>query len=43
VVYAKGPAGVPMVPHSWEEMVCPVTKRVFKRKVARSAPPEERG
>eukprot|EP00032_Breviata_anathema_P001730 JZ553803.1.p1 GENE.JZ553803.1~~JZ553803.1.p1 ORF type:complete len:187 (+),score=22.48 JZ553803.1:41-601(+) len=34
VIYAKGPLGVPMVPISWEEMQCPVSKAVEKRKVA---------
>eukprot|EP00877_Chromochloris_zofingiensis_P001488 jgi/Chrzof1/1133/Cz01g41130.t1 len=35
VVYAKSPAGVPMVPISWQQMQCPQTKAVEKRKVAK--------
>lgn len=29
------PAGVPMVPVSWQEMQCPQTKAVENRKVAK--------
>mmetsp|Transcript_17232 Transcript_17232/g.51757 ORF Transcript_17232/g.51757 Transcript_17232/m.51757 type:complete len:193 (-) Transcript_17232:1836-2414(-) len=37
VVYARSAgAGAPMVPTSWEEMRCPVTEAVEKRKVASS-------
>lgn len=36
VVYAKSLAGVPMVPISWQEMQCPQTKAVEKRKVAKA-------
>lgn len=35
VVHAVSSAGEPMVPRSWEEMQCPVTKQREKRKVAR--------
>lgn len=35
VVHAVSSAGEPMVPRSWEEMQCPVTKQCEKRKVAR--------
>jgi exosome complex component CSL4 len=35
VVYAKSLAGVPMIPISWQEMQCPQTKSIEKRKVAR--------
>ena len=37
VVHALGPAGVPLVPLSWQEMQCPVTRGVEARKVARAA------
>ncbi|EIE25237.1 hypothetical protein COCSUDRAFT_52805 [Coccomyxa subellipsoidea C-169] len=35
VVYAKSLNGAPMIPLSWQEMQCPVTKVVEKRKVAK--------
>ncbi|BDA41466.1 Exosome complex component CSL4 [Coccomyxa sp. Obi] len=35
VVYAKSLSGVPMIPLSWQEMQCPETKVVEKRKVAK--------
>ena len=35
VVYAESVAGVPMVPVSWDRMVCPKTRVVEKRKVAK--------
>lgn len=35
VVYAKSLAGHPMVPLSWQEMQCPRTKAIEKRKVAK--------
>lgn len=35
VILAKSLAGVPMVPISWQEMQCPQTKTVEKRKVAK--------
>lgn len=35
VVYARGPAGVRMVPVSWQEMQCPVSKVREFRKVAK--------
>ncbi|KAK9846454.1 hypothetical protein WJX81_004116 [Elliptochloris bilobata] len=37
VVYAKSAAGVQMVPISWQEMQCPQSKLVEKRKVAKTA------
>ncbi|DBB12766.1 hypothetical protein WJX82_000709 [Trebouxia sp. C0006] len=36
VVYAKSLAGVPMVPVNWQEMQCPQTKAIEKRKVAKA-------
>ncbi|CAI7774195.1 unnamed protein product [Closterium sp. NIES-53] len=35
VILAKGVAGVPMVPISWQEMRCPITDQVENRKVAK--------
>lgn len=35
VVHAEGPAGVPMLPISWQEMQCPKTKTREFRKVAK--------
>eukprot|EP00878_Enallax_costatus_P006370 GHUV01006680.1.p1 GENE.GHUV01006680.1~~GHUV01006680.1.p1 ORF type:complete len:188 (+),score=30.42 GHUV01006680.1:418-981(+) len=35
VVHAKSLAGVPMVPISWQEMQCPQTKAIERRKVAK--------
>ncbi|CAK0748820.1 hypothetical protein CVIRNUC_001862 [Coccomyxa viridis] len=35
VVYAKSTSGFPMLPLSWQEMQCPQTKVVEKRKVAK--------
>ncbi|GJP83250.1 hypothetical protein CLOP_g13423 [Closterium sp. NIES-67] len=37
VILAKGVAGVPMVPISWQEMRCPITDQVENRKVAKVA------
>eukprot|EP00894_Picocystis_sp_ML_P002299 jgi/Pico_ML_1/52816/g3467.t2 len=37
VIYAESRGGVRMVPKSWEEMQCPKTKLVEKRKVAKIA------
>ncbi|MEW5307916.1 MAG: hypothetical protein WDW38_010565 [Sanguina aurantia] len=36
VVYARGGAGVPLVPISWTEMRCPDTMAVEKRKCAKA-------
>lgn len=38
VVHAVSAAGAAMVPRSWEEMQCPITTEVEKRKVARLSP-----
>ncbi|CAI5536841.1 unnamed protein product [Closterium sp. Naga37s-1] len=35
VILAKGVAGVPMMPISWQEMRCPITDQVENRKVAK--------
>ena len=43
VIYARSLAGAAMVPLSWEEMVCPVTKTREARKIARVAPEADGG
>ena len=37
VVYAQSVAGVPMTPISWNQMLCPKTRAVEYRKVAKTS------
>jgi len=36
VIYAQSVAGVPMTPISWNQMMCPKTRSVEYRKVAKT-------
>lgn len=37
VIYAQSVAGVPMTPISWNQMMCPKTRAVEFRKVAKTS------